>query len=213
MPYPTVNGVPLTDIFDPYVSGTKAIVTGYTVMVGGVPTDLKDLFAPIYLGTSAGPTKYHVYGADLNTLFAAKGSVSYSLPINGQTYTDNSGRGTASLALNVKSDGTYTVVNHLSVVLASGTWLPSGDSVSNWTALFTSSGFTNGPDVDGGNNSFTNGAPTQQALTTTRTFFVSSSAITVGTNASNYGFLTLYLYRLGLLRLTTYVTFDVSAAG
>lgn len=151
-----VKGVGLDQIFDPYISGTKASLTGYTVKISGVDTDLRDIFAPLYLGTSAGPTNYKVKNADLNTFFAAKGTANYSLPINGQTYNSQSSGNVsssmlASAKITIKADGTYAVQcvgNNIVTSPASGTWLPSGGTVSNFQVQFTSaqvSQFTTGP--------------------------------------------------------------------
>lgn len=206
-----VNGVGLDQIFDPYVSGTKAITTKYTV--NGV--DLKDLFAPIYLGSSAAATNYKVNGADLNTLFAKKGTAKYSLPIDGNLYTADVGRGTAALAITISSDGTYIVqqTGPTVVTLDSGTWLPSGQSVSSYTVMFTMMGFASGPDIGGGSNSYSNGAPTASALTTSRQATSSSTASTVSTNASNAGTIVIHIYRLGVEVSTTSIAFNTDAAG
>lgn len=108
-----VKGVGLDQIFDPYISGTKAALTGYTVKISGVDTDLRDIFAPLYLGTTAAPTNYKVKGADLNTFFAAKGTASYTLPFNGVTYTSGvnitSGSASAQIGFRILSGSTYQI--------------------------------------------------------------------------------------------------------
>jgi hypothetical protein len=210
MAYPfNVNNVPLTDIFEPYTTGTKAAVTGYTI--GG--QDLKDIFAPLYLGSSAGTTGYKVNGADLNTIFAAKGTVSYTLPINGQDYTRNKGRGTASITVTFKNDGTYSITTDVGTVLASGTWLPAGDVVSDYAVQYSQSGAASGPDPDGGSDNYSNGAFNKTSLSGNPAFSISASAITVNTNASNSCALTIRLYKNGTLRLNAACGLDVSAAG
>lgn len=83
------KGVDLDSIFDPYVTGTSPGLTG--VQTAGV--DIHTRYAPLVYGTQAAATGIacKVGGAgsfvDLNTLFAAKGTAKYSLPINGKTYT------------------------------------------------------------------------------------------------------------------------------
>lgn len=217
MAYPTVNGVPLDQIFEPYVTGTKAALTGYTVKIAGVATDLRDLFAPIYLGTSAAATKYKVNNADLNTIFAKKGSVQYALGFDGQSYISSRVRSTSSLTLNMKSDGTWTVVREQGfageTLLDSGSWLNFGGSASDYTVKFVMTGFTSGPDPDGGTDAFANGAPTPSVLTTTRVASASAVAVTVGNNASNYGNVAVYLYKSGVLISTSTCTFDCTSAG
>lgn len=136
-----VNGVGLDQIFDPYISGTKAPPTKYTV--NGV--DLKDLFAPIYLGTSAPATNYKVNGADLNTIFAAKGTAHYALPIDGQTFNGYSSGNVssamlASVTAQIKADGTFSVVcvgNQTTTTTALGNWLPAGEVASGYQVKFT----------------------------------------------------------------------------
>jgi hypothetical protein len=83
------KGVDLDNIFDPYVTGTSPGLTG--VQTAGI--DVHTRYAPLVYGTAAAATGIlcKVGGAgsfvDLNTLFAAKGTANYALPINGQTYT------------------------------------------------------------------------------------------------------------------------------
>jgi hypothetical protein len=216
MGYPTVNNVPLDQIFDPYISGTKASLTGYTVMISEVAVDLRDLFAPIYLGTSAAPTKYKVNNADLNTIFAKKGTAQYALPIDGNSYVASGQRGTTSLTLNMLSNGTYNVTrfqanNGGTSVLASGTWLPSGDSASSYTCTFAFQLISSG--AFGGSNSTTNDAVTQSPLTTSRAFQQASIAANTGQSADQQGKVTLKLYKSGVLRSTTVVTFSTEANG
>jgi len=216
MTYPAVNGVPLDQIFDPYVSGTKAPLTGYTVRIGGVDVDLRDLFAPIYLGTSAAPTNYKVNNADLNTIFAKKGTAQYALPINGQSYVASGQRGGTYLTFNMKADGTYSIDRFQAnsggaYTLATGTWLPSGDSASLYTCMFALQTISAG--AFGGTNSTTNGAPAQSALTSDRSCQVTSTAANTGQTADQQVRVTMTLYKSGVLRSTTVVTFSTSADG
>jgi hypothetical protein len=215
MTYPTVKNVPLDQIFDPYISGTKAAITGYTVKVAGVNTDLKDLFAPRYLGSSAAVTNYRVNGADLNTIFAAKGTASYALPIDGNSFGANrTTRGTASLTWTMKSDGTYSVVRDVGgglVVLASGTWLPSGGAVSGYKCTFSYSVNSAGT-IGSGSNSVTNDAPTSASLSTTRNFVNSSTSILVTDRADQAVTVTMKLYTTGGTLLST-TTVTLSCVG
>ena len=150
----SVNGVGLDQIFDLYISGTKAILTGYKV--NGV--DLKDIFAPIYLGSSAAVTGYKVNGADLNTIFAKKGTAQYSLPIDGQTYSGSvlvpaGNTGSVNVAFKLTSStawqvvvtgagGTLTPPNN--TVLASGS-LPAGSSTIKYTLTYLAASGDTGP--------------------------------------------------------------------
>jgi hypothetical protein len=63
-----VSGTDLITIFAPYVSGTKAAVTGYEMSISG---DLNNVFAPYVSGTKAAATGYLVPTlGDLNNVFA-----------------------------------------------------------------------------------------------------------------------------------------------
>ncbi|ODT97387.1 MAG: hypothetical protein ABS82_00065 [Rhodanobacter sp. SCN 67-45] len=185
MAYPTVNGVPLDQIFDPYVSGTKAAITGYTVMIAGVATDLRDLFAPIYLGSSAAPTKYKVNNADLNTIFAAKGTAQYALPINGQTFTSSinitSGSGNATIGFRIVGGNQWQVykINSASsaTVLASGA-VPTNAS----TVKYTWGVYAIGVGQTDAGGSTSNGAATAQPVVNNPT-----AAYTTATNTSTSG--------------------------
>lgn len=97
------KGTDLDSIFDPWKSGTsQARATGY-----GNGTDLNARYAPLIYGAAAAATGIYSEGADLNTLFAAYGTASYKLPIDGQTYGGSghaaSGLVTASVVLNINN--------------------------------------------------------------------------------------------------------------
>lgn len=185
MTYPTVNGVPLDQIFDPYVSGTKAAITGYTVMIAGVATDLRDLFAPIYLGSSAAPTKYKVNNADLNTIFAAKGTAQYALSINGQTFTSainiTSGSGNATIGFRIVGGNQWQVykINSASssTVLASGA-VPANAS----TVKYTWGTYTIGVGQTDAGGGTSNGASTAQPVVNSP-----AASYTTATNTSTSG--------------------------
>lgn len=127
----TTGGTDLDDVFDPYVEGTKPAATGYTA----AGTDLKERYAPLSYGTAAPVTGMSISGgADLNTLWAAKGTAVYAGPVApgiGASYTETravtSGGVTSTLVLTIKSDGTWTVSGNgtpseLAGVPVSGTW-------------------------------------------------------------------------------------------
>lgn len=78
------KGVDLDSIFDPYQAGTtKARAAGLNV----AGSDTSNRFANIIYGTAAAATGIQSEGADINTLYAAKGTAKYNLPVNGQTYS------------------------------------------------------------------------------------------------------------------------------
>ena len=189
------HGVGLDAIFDPYVSGTKAAVTGYKV--NGV--DLKDIFAPIYLGTSAPVTGYKVNGADLNTIFAAHGSAHYNIPgLQGNTYSvaavasGVSGQPGASVncSLAFNNTGLYSLTANVvssggsggTIVgfPTSGTWLPTGWVVSDCEIQFAyvETVLEAGPAVK------TNPAPSYVSLTTSRAFLMSAACAATSPNGN-----------------------------
>lgn len=210
IPY-AVNGVPLDQILEPYSGGPKASATGYKV--NGV--DLRDLFDPISLGSAPATTGYKVRGVDLAAIFSAKGSVSHALGFDGGTYQATSvSRGSGWLRLSMDSSGTWSISRQApsTAVITSGTWLPSGESAGNWSCQFT---YAVGMDdtIGSGDNSVTNGASSNSALSTTRTLDVISNAHLTGSRAEQIITLTVKLYRSGVLRSTSVCTFHTSANG
>lgn len=106
------GGQSLDLVFAPYTTGTQPPATGYEV--SGV--DIASRYAPLYLGSPALPTGLLMAsGADLNTVFAAYGSVQTALPINGIQYEafginvvgDNGIEATCSFGM--FSSSTYTI--------------------------------------------------------------------------------------------------------
>lgn len=69
------SGLDFDDLFDPYVSGTKSIVTGRRV--NGV--DLRERYAPLSVGSKRADVGYRVDGVDVSNLWAAKGTASYGI--------------------------------------------------------------------------------------------------------------------------------------
>lgn len=198
------------DIFDPYVEGTKPANTGYVVSGYG---DLANRYAPLSYGTKAANVGYSKPGVgDLSNLWAAKGTASYGLPINGASYTDSVGRGTASIQFLMTNSGTYQIINHRGTVLASGYWLPSGASVSSYSCKFTTTLF-NGPDPGGGYDTVINTATTPQALTSSQYLTGEAGASVTGTTAYNSGDVVMYLYKSSVLQYTTTIHVEVSASG
>ena len=164
------KNVDLDSIFDPWLSGTsKARATG--IAKGAAPgTDLNALYAPLIYGSSAAATGIQSQGADLNTLFASKGTAKYSLPINGQTYgatenTGSTGGASATLTVTLHADGTYDVIAFQSkhvptnTTRASGTWNTFGGPSSGFQVLYTLTTVS-----EEGSASSTNGAPSYTTL-------------------------------------------------
>jgi hypothetical protein len=219
MAYPTVNGVPLDQIFDPYISGTKASLTGYTVVISGIAVDLRDLFAPIYLGSSALPTKYKVNNADLNTIFAKKGTAQYALGFNGGSYSSSRVRAAASITLQFDAIGTWQVIRDADTsggagtVLATGSWLNFGGTAADYTVKFATADLVSGPDPGGGTDSLVNQATTAKVLTSTYFVRAGAEAVLVGNDADNTGTMTAYLYKNGSLISTSTCSVDCVSTG
>lgn len=177
------KGVSLAAIFDPYVAGTtKARASGRF----DAGNDLSNLYANILYGSAAAATGIESEGADLNTLYAAKGTASYALPINGNTYSHaysvTSGTGNSTIGFKVTGGTTYAVYGadsgHSAANLVSGA-IPGGAS----TVQFVWGGYTVGAaDLDGGgatSNSAATAQPVssdQDAHYTTGTFGSTASA-------------------------------------
>jgi hypothetical protein len=124
-------GVDLDAIFDLYVEGTPVGATGETYGPIGSASDIGYRYAPLIYGTMAAPTHIYVMRGgvptDLNQLFAAKGTASYALSINGQTFAQavriGSGSGSATIQFNVTTSGWQVVGSGFGGVLtpAAGT--------------------------------------------------------------------------------------------
>lgn len=219
MPSPIAqHGITLDNTFDPYVADTtKAAATG--VYENGV--DICNLYANIIYGTAAAATGIHCRAAltDLNAIFAKKGTASYALPFDGANFSINSQtRGGAYAHVTMNSNGTFSVYTFNSggvpqkVIRFSGTWLPAGDLVANWSVQF-SAALSSQNAIGDGENYITNGAPTVVPLTTTRDCEGGSSANTTGDNANAAGGIAVKLYRLGVLRSTSDFTFNTNVNG
>jgi len=76
-------------------------------------SDLNNRFAPLIYGSSAAATSIDSQGADLNTLFAAKGTAKYPMPFGGVYSSENAGRDNISL--------TFTSTSAWAVT-TNGTW-------------------------------------------------------------------------------------------
>jgi len=126
------NGVLLSAIFAPYVAGTtKARLSGINDDAG----ELSNQFSKLSYGTAAPATDIESAGADLSTLYAAYGTVSIALPINGNTYsafvTTTSSSVTASVYFQMSAAGWQVAKNEkgITTVLTTGSLPPTSYSV------------------------------------------------------------------------------------
>jgi len=203
------GGQRLSSLLMPWTTGMpKVAATG--IQENG--TDICNLYAPRSQGTAPASTGILKNGTDIASLFAKNTGAVGGLPIDGNSYSRNVGRGTATLQVSLKSDGTYTVTNTVTT-LASGTWLPSGASVSQCTCRYTGPGFANEDDPGGGTASYTNGAPSAAALTTTRSFTASATSTASGDSAYNAGTLLIEVFKSGALASSSQISLSCSASG
>lgn len=217
------KSVPLTSIFDPYISGTtKARASG----IDDAGTDTSNLYANIIYGSAAAATGIQSEDADLNTLYAAKGTAKYALPINGQTFgaaaTGVLNKGaTAELSFTTNTNGTYSVVEYTdtgngsptTTTLATGTWNTSGLPASSLDVQYTATVGSNGETQKGGWS--TNPAPSWTAVTTALGL---NDSVSVSFNEGSKGNLgTLQIqYRIhstGQVISNSTIYFNVSADG
>lgn len=203
------KSVSLASIFDPYVAGTtKARATG--IEDGG--NEISNLYANIIYGIGAAATGIDSQGANLNTLYAAKGTANYPLPINGGNFIAHSS-GSVSSAMDsnvnvqIKSDGTYSITVTGNAVgntpSTSGTWLPSGGAVSDYQVEF---GWTQSSQYAAGPATITNSAATYQACTTTQQLvFDASVGQHSGLDKGSVGNFTISLKRVstGVVTVTS----------
>lgn len=160
------SGTDFDDVFDPYVQGTKPAATGYRTSDG---VDLNQRYAPLAFGSAAAAQGYRISsGSDVNTLWAAKGTANYSLPINGQTYIaayniPNATSGYALIGFRIVTGNTWQVYQSLNgaaaTVLASGA-VPASAS----TVRFTWGTYTIGPGQSDAGGATTNGATSATAV-------------------------------------------------
>lgn len=176
------KGVSLANIFDPYVAGTtKARATS----IGDASNDTSNLYANIIYGSAAAATGIKSENADLNTLYAAKGTANYALPINGNTYghvhSVGSGTGWSQIGFQIVTVNTYQVYGTDSA--SSPTILATGSVPASATKVqFTWGTYTvPGGDTDAG-GSTNNLAATPTALSSNP-----SANYTTGTFGSSSG--------------------------
>lgn len=203
------NGVPLDQLY-----GTKGASTAAATgcLQNGVDVNqyLLALADGKALGFNSGLSKN---GTDFSAIFGTP-NTNTPLGMNGKTYTRGAGRGTHYIRMQFFTAGTWTVVDDSGGTLDTGSWLIFGGAASDYTVQYVMSGFSNGPDPDGGSNSFSNDASSQVNLGTTQPIAnATSSATVLNTSAANYGTVTINLYKSGVLVSTSVCTFDVSAAG
>lgn len=209
-------GVDLDDLFDPDVVGDGPSAPG--VKSGGVP--LK--YAALKYGIKRANVGIANAGVDASNLWAAKGTASYALPINGQHFSGSGqalsgqeGTITATAQFGANADGTYSVIgsgtNGGSSVLASGSWRTQGGASSDYQIQFTlSAGSTSGTGSTG------NTAPAYTSLASGQAASVTCTcpANAPSTYTWTYG-LRIRIRRVstGVVISDTTITLSATAAG
>lgn len=194
-----------------------AAATGYAIN----GADLNTRYAPASVGTGyTGGTGYDDNDVDIGPRFCAKGARNSKLPIDGQLFIAHSqgivsGAMDASITIAINADGTYTVTKlaqGASSTAASGVWLPSGQSASDYQVQFVwqlTSDYQDGPAT------VTNGAATYQACTSNHTIDVDAFTDQhSGQRIGSQGDITINLKRIstGAVGVTT-CHLDVESIG
>ncbi len=209
------QNVDFDDLFDADVMGDGPVATAYR-RPGGQPLR----YAHVRYGARRGDVGRRQGGQDLASLWAAKGTASYSLPIHGQIYrahnqshTNATGSAVATVTFVLESAGTYRVLanttgggNNTGETLASGSWLPGGAAAGEHDVQFEAANV--------GAASISNGAPSYASCTTTRTLAASVSVPAASLeNKSAEVTLVIRLRRSNGAVSTTQIYAGVGAAG
>lgn len=208
----------LEAIFDPFQPGTTPAPN---TNITGAGAELSTLFANILYGTAAPATGITtmVSGVqvDLNTLYAAKGTASYSLPIQGETFNQatviaHASSGSAALTFGVFS-GNWSVSGSGAGTLhpAAGTQasgpVPSGATTVKYAAVLQSA--TGSPA-----SSVTNGAASATAISSNPTIVVNQNGTGTGAGSTaTYGMTVIFYNAGGTAISTTNFTFAVTYDG
>jgi hypothetical protein len=210
--YRNSAGVDFDSLFDPYVQGTKPAATGYRTSDG---VDLNQRFAPITFGTKGPDVSYRLSGgADASTLWAAIGTASYGLPIQGNVYSQNtriahSSSGFAALTFQAAASG-WSVSGSGSGTLtpAAGTRdsgsLPAGAATVKYSASVST----------GAGGTVSNGASTPTAVGSSPSIAITQSGTGTGAGNDVRYLITVIFYNSGGSAIsTTTFYFDVSYEG
>lgn len=137
--------VDFDDLFDPDIIGDGPVANGYAAKNVGVR------YAHVRYGTRRADVGYRIGGQDVASLWAAKGTATYTLPFHGKAFSsgnqaksNSGGTCSASVRLNLLPDGTYTITrssagggNNSSSIVDSGRWLPTGQSAGEYEIYIT----------------------------------------------------------------------------
>lgn len=205
--------VDFDDLFDPDIMGNGPSVPN--LRSGGALR-----YAAIAYGAKRPDVGYRQGNVDVSNLWAAKGTATYTLPINGQAFsahnqsrTNSSGSAVATVTFIIDSNGTYRILrnttgggNNDASDPISGTWLPAGASVGEYDVQFEAANL--------GAASISNGAPSYSSCTASRSVAASVSVPAASLeNVSAEVTLIIRLRRSNGAISTTHIVAKVGAAG
>lgn len=170
------QGVDFDDLFDADVMGNGPAADALRRQ-GGQPLR----YAHLQYGQKRADVGFRLGGQDVSNLWAAKGTATYTLPINGQAFsahnqsrTNSSGSAVATVTFIIDSNGTYRILqnttgggNNTGSDPISGTWLPAGATVGEYDVQFEAANV--------GAASISNGAPSYSSCTASRSVAASVS--------------------------------------
>lgn len=209
------QGVDFDDLFDQDVMGNGPSASAYR-RPDGQPLR----YAHVQYGARRGDVGRRQGGQDLAALWSAKGTATYTLSINGQSFgahnqakTNSSGSTNATVTFILDANGSFRVMSNItgggnvaSEVLASGSWLPAGAAASEYDVQFETSA--------AGEASVGNGAPSYANCGTTRTVQATMSVTSASLlNKSQDITFVIRLRRSNGAVSTTQIHIRVGAAG
>lgn len=207
------QSVDFDDLFDPDIMGNGPSVAN--LRSGGALR-----YAAIAYGSKRPDVGYRQGGVDVSNLWAAKGTATYTLPINGQAFsahnqsrTNSSGSAVATVTFIIDSNGTYRILqnttgggNNTGSDPISGTWLPAGATVGEYDVQFDAANV--------GAASISNGAASYSSCTASRSVAASVSVPAASLdNVSAEVTLIIRLRRSNGAISTTHIVAKVGAAG
>lgn len=156
------KNVDFSDLFDADIVGDGPTAPGYKI--NGVPLQ----FADIKYGSKRADIGYAESGVDISNKWAAKGTASYTLPINGQTFIvgyniPNQSSGYALIGFRIVTGNTWQVYSipngEPATILASGA-IPTGAA----TVAYAWGAYTVGVAQTDAGGATTNGAASPTAV-------------------------------------------------
>lgn len=209
------QNIDFDDLYDPDV-----MADGPTVNWLRRPGGQALRYAHIRYGSKGSDVGRRQSGQDVSNLWAAKGTATYTLPINGQAFsahnqsrTNSSGSAVATVTFIIDSNGTYRILqnttgggNNTGSDPITGTWLPAGATAGEYYVQFEAANV--------GVASISNGAASYSSCTASRSVAASVSVPAASLdNVSAEVTLIIRLRRSNGAISTTQIVAKVGAAG